>query len=168
MKRQLLIVGIMIISLLLVTGCETNNNVINKKENMNTTSTSHDYCTRGGTVTDGEASFSYDLYYTGEVLNLLVAVETVTSSSTSVLDAYDEAYRNINIHYYGLDYYETEVIRTENSVSRKATINYDKINISKLLEIEGEEDNIIENGVAKVKLWKELAEKFGATCTTIQ
>ena len=36
--------------------------------------------------------------------------------------------------------------------------------MEKLLEIEGEEDNIIENGKAKVEKWLTLAKKFGTEC----
>ena len=62
--------------------------------------------------------------------------------------------------------YDTEVVRTATTVARKVTINYDKININNLLAIEGADDNIIEDGVAKVEIWKELAKKFGTTCTS--
>lgn len=45
-----------------------------------------------------------------------------------------------------------------------AIINYDKIDIDKLLEIEGEEDNIIVGNKAKLSLWLELAGKVGTVC----
>ena len=55
-------------------------------------------------------------------------------------------------------------MRDGNSVTYTATISYDKININKLLQIEGEEDNIIKNGQAKLSLWLELASKVGTVC----
>ena len=63
---------------------------------------------------------------------------------------------------------DTEVIRGDTSVTRKTTINYDKINIKDLLDIEGEEDNIIENGEAKVEKWISLAKKFGTKCEEVE
>ena len=67
-----------------------------------------------------------------------------------------------------MDYYDTKVTRGDTSVTRNAIINYDKIDIEKLLEIEGEEDNIIENGEAKVDKWLSLAKKFGTKCELVE
>ena len=64
----------------------------------------------------------------------------------------------------GLNYYDTAVVRTNDSVTNDTIINYGKIDINKLLEIEGEEDNIIVDGKAKVDSWLELAEQFGTEC----
>ena len=54
--------------------------------------------------------------------------------------------------------------RGDTTVISDITINYEKIDVEKLLEIEGEEDNIIENGKAKVEKWLTLAKKFGTEC----
>ena len=47
-------------------------------------------------------------------------------------------------------------------------INYDKVDIARLLEIEGSEDNIIEDGVAKVDKWLTLAKRFGTKCELVE
>lgn len=171
----------LIVLLLLLTGCSNTE----KNEDMKQTNTKqnteyneiisnemsnslvHEHCTREGTLTGGEVSLNYDLYYIGDNLNLLVSEEKVISSDKKLLDEYDTAYRKIDTNYLGLEYYDTEVLREANYVSRKAIINYEKININQLLKIEGEEDNIVEGGVAKVSKWKELAKKFGTTCQVV-
>ena len=66
--------------------------------------------------------------------------------------------------YEGLKYYDNIVTRTDNSIISDTTINYAKIDIDKLLEIEGEEDNVIENGKVKLSTWLNFAKKFGVTC----
>ena len=43
-------------------------------------------------------------------------------------------------------------------------INYDKVDINKIISIEGDKDNIFEDGQAKVKKWKKLAKKVGTEC----
>ena len=111
---------------------------------------------------------SYELYYTGDKLNILESTEKVIATKDSDLDTYQQAYEKIDSYYEGLEYYDTEVIRGDTSVTRKATINYDKINIKQLLDIEGEEDNIIQDGEAKVDLWLELAKKFGTKCEVVE
>ena len=42
------------------------------------------------------------------------------------------------------------------------------LDIDTLLAIEGEEDNIIEDGKAKVDKWLTLAKKFGTKCTVVE
>ena len=39
-----------------------------------------------------------------------------------------------------------------------------KIDTDKLLEIEGEEDNIIKDGKVKLDDWLDFAEQFGTKC----
>ena len=47
-------------------------------------------------------------------------------------------------------------------------INYDKVDVRKILSIEGEKDNIFENNKAKVEKWKSLAKKFGTKCEEVE
>ena len=63
-----------------------------------------------------------------------------------------------------LKYYDNTVKRTDNSVTSDTVINYGKIDIDKLLDIEGEEDNVIKNGKVKLDDWLEFTEKFGMKC----
>lgn len=145
--------------LVFVCGCDnsSNSNMLHKK------------CTRSATATKGtEVSLNYDIYYTGDVINKLISMEKVTTSNSSQLDIYEDAYKNIHVNYDGLDYYDTKVVRDENSVTSSIIINYDKVDIKKLLEIEGEEDNIIENGKAKLDKWLDLAKKFGTKCEDVE
>ena len=155
---------ILLLCIFLICGCQDENdneNSLSKKE-------VHEHCVRAGVIDDGEVSLQYDLYYKGEVLNRLVSEEEVTSSNSSTLDTYENAYREIHKRYDSLKYFEAKVVREEDSVTSKVVIHYDKVNMDQLLSIEGEKDNIIENGVAKVNKWKELAKKFGTSCTVVE
>ena len=107
---------------------------------------------------------SYEVYYEDDYVTILHSTEEVTSDDSSVLDTYEEAYKNIFKQYEGLKYYDNIVTRTDNSIISDTTINYAKIDIDKLLEIEGEEDNVIENGKVKLSTWLNFAKKFGVTC----
>ena len=58
-----------------------------------------------------------------------------------------------------------KVIKDDNSVTRDTTIDYEHVDIDKLLHIEGNEDNIIdENGKASLDMWLALAKRFGTVC----
>ena len=167
MKKRYLLV-LLLFMVLCLSGCgEKQEIIISNGEKVNTASMIHEHCTRAGVISDGDVSLNYDIYYTGEVLNLLQSEEKVISSNDETLTIYEDAYKAIHAHYDGLQYYDTEVIRGDTTVTSKITIQYDKLDINQLLAIEGAEDNIIEDGVAKVGKWKEFAKKFGTTCEKV-
>lgn len=167
--KKISVILIITISILFITGCNENNKVISNGTNVSTANMEHKHCTRSGTGDAGiTTELSYELYYTGDKLNILSSTEKVIANKETDLDKYQQAYETINSYYKGLKYYDTEVIRGDTSVTRKTTINYDKINIKDLLDIEGEEDNIIENGEAKVEKWISLAKKFGTKCELVE
>lgn len=113
---------------------------------------------------NSKVNLNYTLYYQGEYLQLLHSKEEIITEDKDILDEYQTAYINIYKHYENLEYYDTSVIRTKNSVINDTVINYNKIDTDKLLEIEGEEDNIIKDGKVKLDDWLEFAERFGTKC----
>lgn len=165
MKKRSSILIILFICLVLVTGCNDDDKVISNGKKVNTSKMQVMHCSRTGTAGTGmDVELKYDLYYTGDDLNILHSIEKVKSKKAENLDQYEEAYKKIHSNYEGLEYYDAKVERDETSVTSDITINYEKIDIAKLLEIEGEEDNIIKDGKAKVNEWVTLAKKFGAEC----
>lgn len=169
MKKISILLVIIILSLFIVTGCDEKKTVVSNGEKVSTANMEHKHCSRlatGGTGITTE--LTYEIYYTGDKLNIIESKEKVIANTDEDLDTYEEAFNKINRYYEGLEYYDTEVIRGDTSVTRNATINYDKIDINKLLEIEGSEDNVIENGEAKVDLWLKLAKKVGTKCELVE
>lgn len=167
MKKSSLLI-LILVCLLAITGCEKKEVVTTSDgEEINVTKMHHQHCTRTGTANDAEVNLNYDIYFTGDILNVLKSEEQVISSNPDVLTTYEDAYKKIHSNYDGLDYYDASVVRGDTAVTSTITIDYDKIDINDLLAIEGEEDNIIENGQAKVDKWLELAKKFGTKCTDV-
>lgn len=167
--KKISIIFITLTFILLITGCDDEKKIVSNGEMVNTANMEHKHCTRSASGSDAiTTELSYELYYTGDKLNILESTEKVIATKDEDLDTYQQAYEQIDSYYEGLEYYDTEVIRGDTSVTRKATINYDKINIKQLLDIEGEEDNIIKDGEAKVDLWLELAKKFGTKCEIVE
>ena len=160
---------VLLVVVLLITGCDDNNNkVISNGKKVNTSKMEHKHCTGDGNMENGEVTLEYDIYYTDERLNIVKSVTTIKSDSSSVLDTYEKAYKDIYKNYEGLEYYDTSVERSDNGLVNTITINYDEIDIDKLISIEGEEDNIFENKVPKVKKWLELGKKFGTKCKLVE
>ena len=147
--------SIVLVMVLLLAGCGSNSSV---------SSDGVKKCTRTGTVTNGSTEMNYEVYYKGEYVVLLHSTEKIISDSSSVLDTYEEAYKSIFKQYEGLEYYDNKITRRSNSLTNEITINYEKIDMGKLLDIEGEEDNVIENGKVKLDTWLSFAKKYGVTC----
>lgn len=176
MKKTYRIIFLIVIALFFVTGCEENTNtpvknnspVISHGERVETTTMKHKHCTREASAgTNTEMILKYDIYYTGENINLLISHEELRTEDQSMIKEYEDAYKKIASYYQGLEYYEQVVTKTSNSVTNKTTINYEKIDIKKLLDIEGEEDNIIKDGKAKVDLYLKLLKQFGGKCEDV-
>ena len=175
MKKKTNLLILLVLSLFIVTACEEqttqNNNepIISNGTVVKTGKMKQKKCTRQAVAGDNvEVKLDYDLYYTDDTLNLLVSKDEIITDDISILDEYENAYKKIAKNYEGLEYYDQEIIRTNNSVLNKTTINYDKIDIQKLLDIEGEEDNIIVDGRADVELYLSLLKRFGGTCEDVE
>lgn len=165
MKKKINLLIISFICIIFLTGCNDENKIISNGKKVNTSKMQVMHCTRNATAgADVKVELKYDLYYTGEDLNILHSIEKVTSNDSKELDPYEEAYKNIHSNYEGLEYYDAKVERDETSVTSDITINYKEIDVNKLLKIEGEKDNIIKDGKAKVEEWLTLAKKFGTKC----
>ena len=184
MKKKISLIVILLLSMFLLTACEeekkkedNNSNVIiendsdNEKEDIpiKTGIKKHKVCTREATAGENiEVNLNYDLYYTDDILNLLVSQEEIITTDQETLNRYEDAYKAIAKNYENLEYYDQIINRTSNSVLYKTSINYDEIDINKLLDIEGEEDNIIEDGEAKVDLYLSLLKRFGGKCEDVE
>lgn len=164
---------ILIVAILLV-GCSNNktststssndfiNDVIQAEDTSNMQKLN---CTREASAGAGiDVDLNYEVYYQGEYIKILHSMEQVTTENQETLDEYETAYKNIAKNYEGLKYYDQTVTRTNNKVNNDTVINYGKIDTNKLLEIEGEEDNIIKDGKVKLDDWLSFAKKFGTKC----
>lgn len=155
MKKNILKLTLILISIFFMTGCSDSELV-------------HEHCTRNVTTTDGvEASLTYEIYYKEDVMKKLEAIEEIKSDDSATLDTYENSYKTIHANYEGLKYYDASVERKNNTIISKIVINYARINIDELINVEGEEDNIFENKIPKASKWKELAKKIGTTCEAV-
>ena len=171
---------LLLLAVCVLTGCdEKTQNTANAKEKIDKIETSNGkintkkmtqlYCKRETQTSNGiEANIHYDIFYTGDRLNVVHSYEQIISADESNLDTYEKAYKSIHEHYKELEYYDTSVVRGETAVTSEITINYDKIDTKKLLEIEGEKDNIFEDGIPKYSKWIALAKKLGVTCEEVE
>lgn len=156
MKKIISIILIITVATL-ITGCSSNENEIKYKQGTL-------ICSREGNITNGSTNLEYLINYKDGNIITLHSIEEVISDDEEILNTYEDAYKNIFKAYENLKYYENTVTRDYNSVISNTIINYDKIDIDALLAIEGEEDNIIQDGKAKLEIWLSFAKKFGTEC----
>ena len=165
--KEIKIFVLILLSTCLLVGCEKKEEIEIEGEKIDTKEMVHEHCSRTGTLEGGEAELNYDIYYTGEVLNILRSEEKVKSSTSSILDEYEEAYKSIKDQYKGLRYYDVTVTRDGNSVIYDTVINYEKIDMDKLREIEPEiegQADIYKNNKLMLKTWWEFSKDMGMTC----
>lgn len=167
--------------ILIMTGCEngeaassvngTSDTTVIRSNNddINTSGSGKLSCTREAFAGDDvDVDLSYELEYMNGYVQTLHSVEKIVSSSSDSLDEYEEAYEKIADNYKGLKYYDINISRTEDTVVNDTFINYEKIDMKRLLEIEGEEDNVVEDGKVKLETWLGFAEAFGTVCEEVE
>ena len=177
MKRILKSSLIIIILLLLVTGCGKDNIEIvnmdgttskrseNPLYNINVNGSGTLECSRAANVSDGlEASFRIVVTYKNGNMLVLHSIDTIKSDNQDSLTEYENAYNKISEQYKDIKYYDTTVTRDDNSVMFDLNINYEKVDIDKIIEIEGDDAKMFKDGKAKLKPWLTYAKKFGTTC----
>lgn len=169
MKKLSKILFTLIITLFFITGCgeeikiESGTKVDKNTDTANATGTL--LCSRGGKgLGDSTADLSYEVNYKKGYLEKVHSIEKISSEDSSILDQYEDAYKNIFNKYKNLKYYENSIKREDNSVTSDTTIDYSKIDMNKLEEIEGNSQEIIKNGKIALSDWLTFASKVGTQC----
>lgn len=125
-------------------------------------------CTRKAQATTGdnvEINLSYKIYYKDDYVKKVIATDEVRSSDSGVIDEYASSYKKIYASYDGLKHFSNKITTTTNSMTSVTEIDYAHIDTDKLLEIEGKENNVVnEDGKVPLKDFIAFYEKYGAEC----
>lgn len=98
-------------------------------------------------------------------LKVMKTKEVVTSNDKNILKEYKDAYKKVYSSYKDIEYYENQVEEKDDKVTSTTYINYGKVDMDKIIEIEGKENNVkITDGKIKLSDWKAFAKKYGTTC----
>lgn len=168
MKRVSKYLLVLLLGVVLLTGCESTAKKENK-DNNNKTEVKEEQkqmvCTRKATVTEGVTlDVKYTVDYTGEYINKVYSNEKVISSNKQYLEAYKEQVDKIYAPYKNLEHYDTNVRIEGDTLISEATIDYDKIDTDKMIEIDSSIGQIIKDGKIKVADMKTMYTSIGATC----
>ena len=92
--------------------------------------------------------------------------EVVKSKDKTILTEYKNAYEKVYSAYKNIKYYENSIEEANNRVTSTTYINYGKVDMDKIIEIEGTENNVkISDGKIKIDDWKSFAKKYGTMCS---
>ena len=126
-------------------------------------------CSREAFASEGiDVELTNEIEYENGYIMILHSIDKVISDNKESLDQYEDAYKKIAKNYEGLKYYDVTITRDSNGVTNDVVINYGKIDTKKLLDIEGEEDNVIVDGKVALETWVGFAEKFGTVCEKVE
>ena len=122
-------------------------------------------CTLTGKTSNGtEVNVEYIIKYKGDYVKELKTVEKATTSDKTALATYKEETEKAYSKYKDTKYYDYSVKVSDDTITATVTINYEKIDTKKLIEISPNSKNIIENGKVKVKDLQKTYETTGAKC----
>lgn len=146
-KLKLLLVMLLA---LLVTGC-------GQKDKTMT-------CTRTLNQDDIKMEFEYSVVYQGDYVKTVKSVEKVIAEDSEILETYKSAAEKLYAPYKKIDYYDTKVTIEGNTLTSTADINYEKIDVDKLTEIDSANKQIFTNGKIKLETIESMYNQVGATC----
>lgn len=153
MKRNNIIIFLLVLSVMLVTGCESGFK----------TKT----CTKTAASSDNSMSLSTEtiIYYKNDYVLKTVSTEKLTSSSSSILEMYKNAAESSYSKYKDIKYYDNTITMGNTTLTSKTIIDYRKVDYKKILEVEGESGNIFtKDGKVKLTTLTKLYTDAGLEC----
>lgn len=148
--KKVIVLGITL--LILVTGCGSS-----KEEKM--------VCTRTSTMNGIDMNLHYEVYYQGNNVNKVKTIEKITSDSEEDLKTLEKQTKAVYSNFDNIEHYKYKVVIKENTLIGTTDINYEKIDINQLLEVDSSIKNLL-NDNNKIDLDKitQVYEQTGATC----
>lgn len=122
-------------------------------------------CTRTLNQGDLKMELNYTVVYQGDYVKKVKSVEKITSEDSSVLEAYKSQVEELYTPYDKIDYYDTKVTIDGNTMTSTADIDYEKIDVDKLIEIDSATSQLFTDGKIKVETLESVYNQVGATCT---
>ncbi len=169
MKRVSKYLFVLLVGIVLLTGCGKTESNKQQEEKQNEVQEQQEEktmeCSRTATVAEGvQLDVKYTVTYVGEDVKKVYSNEKVISENKQYLEAYKTQVDKIYAPYKDLQYYDTNVRIEGNTLISEATIQYDKIDTDKMIEIDSANATLIRDGKVKVADLKTAYSTLGATC----
>ncbi len=106
----------------------------------------------------------YQASFKNKIVLKLATTETVQSSDYLLLESYKTSLENMYSPYKKIKYYDNEITLTNNKLTSKTTINYQKISTSQLIALDKNNKNLIKDGQININDLKKMYQNMGAKC----
>ena len=158
MKKYLMF--IVLISFL-ITGC------FNKKTNDNENSVEEITTVCSGKQNikeDVSVDTEYEIKSKDGKVITLISTEIITSNDTEYLNTTKEDIEKTYSIYKDINNYEYNITLENNKLISKTKINYEKVDLKKLIEVDPANENVIVNDSVNLKTLKDMYESLGNKC----
>ena len=146
MKKGLIAICL---SLLLLTGCGSEKTM---------------KCSRTLTQGDLKLDLQYEVTYSGDYVKSVKSVEKISGGTAEELEKYETSLKNVYAAYTELDHYENDVKIDGDVLTSTTTIDYEKIDVDKMGEIDTANKKLFTDGKVKLDDMVSIYEAAGATC----
>lgn len=168
MKKITKLSIVLLVGLLVFTGCSDNNDKKLDKDSEKGSSVQENKdakvlrCTKTGEVTTGvEADLTYEVTYTGSYVDKVHTVEKLTSDNEQYLNQYKTLVEAGYSPYKDIKYYDYDIKVKNGMLTSTVDINYAKIDTDKMIEIDSNNSLLIKDGKVKLSDIQEMYEQLG-------
>ena len=122
-------------------------------------------CTRTVNKEDVKMDFQYNVVYQQDYVKKVESIEKVTTDNLETLNNYKTTVEQVYATYKDIEYYETEVTISDNTLTSIASIDYENIDIDKLIKIDSAYEQLFTNGKISIDTIENLYNQIGVSCT---
>ena len=122
-------------------------------------------CTRTVKKEDVKMDFQYNVVYQQDYVKKVESIEKVTTDNLETLNNYKTTVEQVYAPYKDIEYYETEVTISDNTLTSIASIDYENIDIDELIKIDSAYEQLFTNGKISIDTIENLYNQIGVSCT---
>lgn len=121
-------------------------------------------CTKTLNKEEAFLNLQYEVIYTGNYVDNFKSMEKIVSDNEDLLETYQEQVEEQNELYREIEYYNYNVSIEGNTLINAIMIDYSKIDTAKMIEVDKESAQIIQEDKVKIDTMKNLYEQMEFTC----
>lgn len=121
-------------------------------------------CHLSKTQSGDEFDLSYFADYEGNYVTNIRSDERITSNDSNALETYKKSIEQTYAPFDNIEYYDYSVSIDGNTLISTTDIDYSKIDINKVIEIDSSSRALIKNGKININDLKKVYESMGTTC----
>ncbi|MBE6140718.1 MAG: DUF1307 domain-containing protein [Firmicutes bacterium] len=121
-------------------------------------------CSRTMNQGNMKLNLNYTVDYKGDYVVKVKSEETIESENVTELEAYKTQIENIYKPYKDIEHYEYSVVIEDSKLISTVNIDYEKIDTTKMIDIDSANGQFIKDGRIKVEDIKTMYENAGAIC----